>query len=300
MSGNVWDNTIVVSKTKLNQMNIISGTSAYLAGLSNVVNQVHLPQDTGSGYIAYNLFAWDGATDQNLSNPKHGHAGNTSGGDFQNIVFQNSKVMDTLRLYHYRPLIADWAITNDAGNTTAEDATTDPDSIKTTMAATLNNRSYAQYHNQKIDFAGPISLLVAVKFNTLVTSMSWNFGVNCELVGDVTDNNNKMGWEICTSVNGNYFIFAANGSTRVGTDTGVASDTTNERALKFYYTPASKIDWKVGPSTSGVKTTGVPSTGISSSRTQVMRNGQKTTAAAAKSFNWWGPRLVYLTGDTLN
>lgn len=299
MSGMAWDETVVISKGKLNQKEIMTGSSSALAALTNVVAQVHLPQDTGSGYLGYNLYAWNGTIDVNLSNPPHTHVGLTTGGDFQNIVYGNSKLVDTLRLYYYRPLIADWAVTNDAGNTTAEDGTTNPASIKTTMAATLNNRSYAQWTGQKIDFAFPITMLVSVKFNTLVTSFAWNFGVNCELVGDVTDNTNKMGWEICTSVNANYFIFAANGSARTGTDTGLVSDTTNERALKFYYTPATNIVWQVG-STSGTKTTSVPSSGASTSRTQVMRNGEKTTAAAAKGFSWWGPRLCYIANDTFN
>jgi hypothetical protein len=299
MSGSAWDETIVISKGKLNQMTVISGTSAYLAGLADVTNQIHLPADTGNGYTAYNLFAWDGSINRNLSNVAHGHTSLVTGGDYQNIVYQNSKLVDTIRLWYYRPLVADWAITNDAGNTTAEDAATDPDSIKTTMAATLNNRSYAQWHGQKIDFAFPISFQAVVKFNTLITSFAWNYGVNCELVGDVTDNANKMGWEICTTVNANYFIFAANGSARTGTDTGLVSDTTNERALKFYYTPATNIVWQVG-ATSGTKTTSVPSTGASTSRTQVIRNGEKTTAAAAKGFNWWGPRLLYVASDSFN
>lgn len=299
MSGNVWDHTIVISKGKLNQMTIISGTSAYLSGLSNVVNQVHLPTDTGSGYIAYNLFAWDGSADKNLSNPVHTHSSSASGGDLTQIGYGNSRVID-MQMW-LCPIAANWGWKNtiDSGCTIADDTSTAPDSILITVGTTINTRAFGSIDNLAIRYDDPIYFETMVKFNTLLTNMVWSAGVDPESVGDSNSTALKAIFEYCSSVNGNYFIATSDGTTRTSSDTGVALDTTNERMLKLLVTPTVKTDWKVN-TTVGLKTTNVPDTGNSGDRLGVVKMGQKTTAASAsKSFNHWGCRLIYTAGEIL-
>ena len=300
MSGNVWDHTIVISKGKLNQMTIISGTSTYLAGLGNVVNQVHLPTDTGNGYIAYNLFAWDGSADKNLSNPIHTHSSSASGGDQTQLYYSNSRVIDTLALWLNRVRIADWAASViDSGCTAADDSSTTPDSIKDTVGTTINTRVINYFDNLLVRYDDPIYFETMVKFNTLLTNMVWNMGVDPEDVGDSNTVDLKAIFEYCSSVNGNYFIATSDGTTRTSSDTGVALDTTNERMLKFLVTPTVKTDWKVN-TTVGIKSTNVPDTGNSPNRSGIAKAGQKTTASSAsKSFNHWGIRLIYTAGEIL-
>ena len=300
MSGNAWDNTIVISKGKLNQMTIISGTSSYLSGLANVVNQVHLPSDTGSGYIAYNLFSWDGSVDRNLSNPVHTHAGISTGGDLTQIYYNNSRIIDTLPLWLTRVKKADWRDqTVDSGCSIADDSATTPDSIKITVGTTINTRAIEAWDGLAVRYDDPIYFETMVLFNTAITSMVWNAGVDPEDVGDSNSTALKAIFEYCSSVNSNYFIATSDGTTRTSSDTGVALDTTNERMLKFMVTPTVKTDWKVF-TTVGIKTTNVPDTGNSSDRSSIIKMGQKTTASSAgKSVNHWGARLIYTAGEIL-
>lgn len=294
MSGNVWDNTIVISKTKLNQMTIISGTSAYLSGLSNVTNQVHLPTDTGSGYIAYNLFTWNGSADVNLSNPVHSHSGINSGGDETQIAAGHQRLIDTQALFMIRCKKADWIDQIvDSLCTLADDSTTQPDSIKLTVGSSINTRVVEYWDGMEAIFDNPMYYTTVVKFNTLLTNMVWITGVDVEDVGDAGSGALKVGFEHCSSVNGNYHVVSADGTTRTASDTGVALDTTNERQLRAFVTPTVKTDWKVH-TTVGVKTTNVPDTGNSPDRGGIMKHGIKTTVSSGgKSVNHWGSRLIY-------
>lgn len=300
MSGTVWDSTIVISKGKLNQMTTISGTSSYLNGLADVTNQIHLPTDTGSGYTAYNLFAWDGSANRNLSNPIHNHSGSTSGGEQCQIAYGNPRMIDTMALFMQRVRKADWIDEIvDAGCSIADDTSTSPDSMKITVGTTINTRAIQAWDSMEVIYDNPIYFEVVNLFNTLITNMVWNMGVDPEQVGDANNTDLKAIFEYCSATNSNYFVGTSDGTTRTAQDTGLLADTTNQRHLKLLVTPTVKTDWKVH-TTVGVKTTNVPDTGNSPNRQGIFRAGQKTTAASAgKSFNWWGTRLIYSMGGAI-
>ena len=299
MSGDQWSETIVISKTKLNQMSIISGLSSYLSGLPNVKNQVHLPEDTGNGYTAYNLSAWDGSARKNLSNPIHNHSSSTSGGDQAQMAYGNPRVIDTNHLWMTFLDVLAWKITADSGCSIAIDTSTTPDSLKITTGTTINTRAYANLDNLIVRFDDPLFFMTMVHFNTAISSMVWNFGYEAENVGDAGSGSLKALFEYCSAVNSNYFIASADGTTRTASDTGVALDTTNDRMLRFLVTPNSKTDWKIA-GTLGIKSTNVPDTGNSPDRVGVVKTGQKVTAGTAgKSVSYWGCRLVYTVGEIL-
>jgi hypothetical protein len=297
MSGNEWTSSIVITRGKLNQMTIVSGLASYIAGLTKQVNEVYLPQDTGSGLTAYNLYAWDGSVMKNLSNPIHGHSSDTDGGQQPFMAYQNSKWIDTIAFRHLRARVAEYLVQNDgAGTTTTDDTTTQPDSIKHNVAAVSAGRSYVKIDSEKVDFTAQIMLACLVKINTL-TSLVWAMSVNGEWPGDTNDAIRKLVFEYCTSVNTHIFVAAADGTTRTSTDTGITLDA-NAHHYKFLYTPAVKMDWAVD-ATLGIKTTNVPASGAGTVKDKGFVEGIKTTASALSTANMFGPRVIFRAADTL-
>ena len=297
MSGNEWTSSIVVTRGKLNQMTIISGLASYINGLTKAKNQVYLPEDTGSGMVAYNLYGYDGTQLRNLSNPIHGHSSDSDGGQQPFMAYQNSKWIDTIAFRHLRARVAEYLVQNDgAGTTTTDDNTTQPDSIKHNVAAVASGRSYVKIDSEKVDFTAQILMAVLVKINTL-TNLVWSCGVNTEWTGDTNDTIRKVLFEYCTSVNTHIFVAAADGTTRTSTDTGVTLDA-NAHHYKFLYTPAVKMDWGID-ATLGIKTTNVPASGAGTVKDKGFVEGIKTTASALSTGNMWGPRVIFRAADTL-
>lgn len=296
-SGDEWTSSIVITKGKLNKMTIISGLAAYIAGLTKAQNQVFLPQDTGSGLVAYNLYAYNGTNLVSLSNPAHSHSGQNDGGQQAFMAYANSKLIDTIAFRHLINRVANYIVTNDgAGTTTTDDNTTQPDSIKHNVAAVLNGRSYVKIDAEKVDFTEQIMLACLFDLNT-TTSLVWSMGCNCENPGDTNDTIRKILFEYCSSVNANIFIACADGTTRTSTDTGIAIGTA-PRHYKFLYTPAVKVDWQID-STLGIKTTNVPSSGAGTDKSRGFICGIKTTASALSTANMFGPRVIFKAADTI-
>lgn len=296
--GDEWTSSQIVTRGKLNQMTVVSGLAAYINGLTKSKNRIYLPEDAGGGLNAYNLYAYDGSAMRNLSNPPHGHSGDTDGGTIAYGGYLNSKWIDTIALFLLRARVAEYIVTNDgAGSSSADDNTTTPDSIKMTAGAALNGRSYNKLQGQKVDFNYQIFLACLQKIVT-ITNVSWNLGCNCEWAGDTADVIRKINWDFCTSVNGHYFIVSADGTTRTSTDTGVTVVTGQEDYLKFLFTPAVKVDWAVN-TTIGIKTTNVPASGNGTDKTKCFTTGIKTTNSAQSIANHFGPRLIYRAYDTM-
>jgi hypothetical protein len=296
--GDEWTSSQIVTRGKLNQMTVVSGLAAYINGLTKSKNRIYLPEDAGGGLNAYNLYAYDGSVMRNLSNPPHGHSGDTDGGTIAYGGYLNSKWLDTIALFLIRARTAEYIVTNDgAGSSTADDNTTTPDSMKHTAGAVANGRSYIKLQGEKVDFNYQIYLACLVKITT-ITNVSWNMGVNCEWAGDTADVIRKVNFDFCTSVNGNYFIVSADGTTRTSTDTGYTVVSTGDDFMKFLFTPAVKIDWAID-NIIGIKTTNVPASGNGTDRTKCFTTGIKTTASAQSIANNFGPRLICRAYDQL-
>jgi hypothetical protein len=297
-AGDEWTSSLVVTRGKLNQMTIVSGLASYINGLTKSKNRVYLPEDSGGGLTAYNLYAYDGAAMKNLSNPVHGHSSDLDGGQQAYQAYLNTKLVDTIAFRHLGiAKVANYLVQNDgAGTTTTDDTTTGPDSIKHNVAAVLNGRSYIKIDAEKVDFTQQAMLACLVKINTL-TNLVWSMGINTEWTGDTNDTIRKLLFEYCTSVNTHIFVAAADGTTRTSTDTGITLDA-NDHHYKFLYTPAVKMDWQID-TTVGIKTTNVPTSGSGTDTTKGFVEGIKTTNSALSTANCYSPRVIYKAVDTI-
>jgi len=303
--GDAWTETTPGSPSKLNLTNVIFGTGAYLASLDKSKHKLLVCTATGSGFTLDHVYlcSTDGLSVTDLSDTNiHTHTSSTSGGDFINILFDNTEVMDTAAR-GFSNLTADstglyrQSVSGTGAWSTQTDGTTSERYLQaSTGATTASTLSTHTPINLNVDWTKNNAFSIKHKINT-ATSLALKTGIGMENLASADDNTRKYGGEICTTVNSNYFAASANGTTRSSSDTGIAMVTDKDNLAGYFYA-GIKFDLYIAAS-SYTKTSNLPTTSSTNepSRGAIFRYTVKNNTGADRTFNFYGARIVYSVSD---
>ena len=306
--GDEWTETTAGSASKLNQVTITYGTGAYLSGLDKSKHKIVICTSTGSGFTVDHAYMANAAADEwlDLSDvDEHFHTDSTTGGAFGDMIANNFSVVDS-GIIGLSNLTADstgfyrQAVTGTGAWSTQTDGTTFERFMRASTGAT--NGSTLSTHtpiNLSLDFTKTVKFAFKHQINT-ATSLALKSGIGMENLASADDNDRKVGAEICTTVNSNWFAASANGTTRSSSDTGEAM-TTNKRSIIGIFDAANaEYNQYVENAVLFTKTSNLPTTAASNqpSRGSIFRYTVKNNTGSDRTFDFFGARIVYTEGDS--
>src|ERR1051325_2028306 len=148
--GSAWTEATPASVSKLNFMEVVSGTGAELAALDKSKHRLVACTSTGSGYTLDHvcLFSTDGTTAIDLLNiAAHTHTSASDGGDIVDVFRANPKFMDLILTKTNDLQSAQWNTTTVSTGTVSNDTdgTTGERSIKLLTGATSGGAETIYY-----------------------------------------------------------------------------------------------------------------------------------------------------------
>ncbi len=300
MSVNSWDDTTVGSVSRMNKTGVISGTGAYLASLDKAAHKLFHCTSTGSGFTLDHIYlcTTDGTSVIDLGvMQSHTHIDESSGGSLDQIIQNNLGVIDSGSQFVFDIDANYWKNSvSGTGSVTELDNVsgfTDQKILKTLTGATSG--SGANYRKAGLavgySFHSAFQALVSV---SSTSSINARWGYDMETITSADDNLRKYGFNLCTSVNGNWFLRSANGTTRSDSDMGVAFTTSTTNISAFYNSDTDEISAYIDFGNQLIKTSDVATSG-SGVNTTVFKFGVKNSTAADKQAFLYKLRMVYRT-----
>jgi hypothetical protein len=299
--GDSFDNTTPLSSSKLNKTNAVSGTGAYLAGLDKAKHGLLYCTSTGSGFTLDHLYLClaDGTGVIDVSAiDVHTHSSSSDGGNLIDVLRSNPDVLDSGSYLATTPLMSKWvtAVSGTGAISDVTDGTTLEPYILLDTGATSASTARIKQVGIEWDPSKRSWFKCMTKFGT-ASSLAIHIGTNMEALSGADNNDRKVGLELCTTTNNNYFATASDGTTRSASDTGTAFGTTRTSFRLEHYpdlgTP--KIDLYIAEGTVFTKTTNIPTTVGSNLVDQIMRFAIKNNTAASRTLQVYGTRFVYQT-----
>ena len=299
--GGPWDTTTPGSPSKLNKMTIVYGDGVDIAALDKTTFQFAFCVTTGSGLTVNHLYAVNAAQDSliDISGAvDHTHIGTGTGGSLESVFRANPTFIDTGFRFMTKLDKAEWTETISGTGTTANDTTSNEESLKLLTGATSGSgATLAKTNNFLLDFAKPSHIQFMLKMSA-TTALALKAGVNTETVTAADENTLKYQAQLCTVTNANWNLRTATGAARSESDSGIAF-TTNKVSIRLEHFPTlgtPKVDMYVDSAAAFTKTSDIPTSG-SSTITSLMKFSLKNSAAADKQCFMYGTRLRYYTSS---
>jgi len=287
------------SSSKMNKVTIISGTGSYLAGLTKSNHTILVCTSTGSGFTLDHVYLCtnDGLSVIDISDVnEHTHVSSGTGGFFTGVLAGNVDVFDTGTYFTLEPYKAKWNTFTDNSATISDDndGTTGEPSIKIDSGATNGSTGSINQRGLEMNVAQDSFFKTMQRFGT-ASSLAEKVGFGMESLNAVNNNRRKYGYEICTTVNNNFFITSADGTTRSSSDSGIAFNTSRTSYRVEHYPATPKIDMYINEGIVFTKTTNVPTTYLSDEPKpdEIFRVSFKNSTAASRTLFLYGCRFVY-------
>ncbi len=303
MSVNSWDDTTVGSVARMNKTGVISGTGAYLAGLDKTKHKLLHCTSTGSGFTLDHVYlcSTDGTSVIDISTiAPHNHTKASGSGSFMTILDNNSDVIDSgsefmfgIDTDRWTSVVSGTGASTAVTNYTNGTAYTDESVLKMSTGATSGSTANWRIAGIPVDYSedSHFQTLVAISSTTSVNARA---GFNLENTSATDDNGRKYGFNLCTSVNGNWFARSANGTTRSDSDMGIAFNTSPTNLTAVLDRDANEINYYVNFANLLTKTTDVPGTS-SGARDNLFRFSVKNNTAADRLMHGIKLRVSYYT-----
>lgn len=297
------------SPSKLNIMTVPSGTGSYLASLDFSKHKLLVCTASGSGFTKDHVYLCEtdgsGVLDIFGGIASHKHYSASDGGQFGRVLSENGAVIDTGGQLTTDIDIDFWS-ESVAGTGSTEERTDHSDYgsqkvIKVLTGATSGSTSSRRLQglkpNYMYDAAESVgtSQMQAVVQVSHTTSINARWGIGVESLAAADDNNRKYGFNLCTSVNGNWFARSASGSTRSDSDMGVAFTTAVTNISATYNAEEEQINYYIDFDDLLEKTDDIPLSGVGSA--DIFRVGVKNSTAADRNAWLLKLRLSYYTTD---
>jgi len=304
-TGSAWTNTTPASVSKLNFMEIVSGTGTELAALDKTKHRLVTCTSTGSGFTLDHvyLFSTDGTTAIDLGIIDHTHSGTGDGGKFINIFLGSPKVFDLILTKATDLYEANWAsavywirtVTSTGTVENKTDGTTGERSIRLRTNGTSGATATISYPHLKLDFSQEALYQTKLQIETF-SSIALHTGVGADDTSAADSNTRKFQAEICTVTNNNWWLRTANNSANSASDTGIAA-TANRVAVKIKHYPSlPETDLIIDTGTVLQKTTNIPTSGATAD-SNLIKHSVKNSTAADRPLLVYGSRLVYTISD---
>lgn len=228
--------------------------------------------------------------------------GASDGGDFTGILAANGHVMDTgtslLQALHTD--IWQHGASGTGISTEITDGTTEETYFELDTQATSGStvQKYIPI-NLSLDWTEICKFAAKHQIQT-ATSLAIKTGIGMETLAAADNNNRKIGAEICTTVNNNWFAASANGTTRSSSDTGQAMSTSKRAIIGVFNPDVPDLDIYIEDTVLYTKTSNLPTNNDANqpSRGAIARYSVKNNTAASRKFNFYGMRLIYAVDDS--
>ncbi len=302
--GDEWSETNPGSASKLNLTTLTFGTGAYLAGLDKTKHKLLVCTSTGSGYTLDHTYLCKtdgtGVIDIGVMQP-HEHSSDSTGGSLSEILIENSLVIDSGAQFMLDMNSGNWssAVTGTGASTAVTNYVNGTDYsgeevLKMSTGATSGSGANWKISGMPVDYGEGDSQFQAVVAVSSTTNINARGGFNCETITSADDNARKYGFNLCTSVNGNWFARSANGTTRSDADMGIAFDTSPTNITAHLREADDEIDYYVNFANKLTKTSDIPLSG-SGARENLVRFGVKNNTAADRQMHAVKLRFTYYT-----
>jgi hypothetical protein len=293
--GDAWLKT-AFSDAKGNKMTIISGTGAYLAGVTKANHTLLVCTSTGSGFTINHVYLCnaDGTTVTDLADIV-----GSGGASVIDLFIPDPKFYDLMLTKTNDLDRANWIQTTTSTATIAND-TDGSDfsrSIKLLTGATSGSGATISYPHLQNDFSKTSMFQFKIRFSA-TTALAYHGGVGADDVTAADSNTVKYNAEVCTVTNGNWWLRSASGSANSTSDTGIAF-TTSRVGIRIEHYPTlgtPRADMYVGAGTVLQKTSNIPVSGATAD-VNLIKHSLKNSAAADKNAYIYGTRLRYTISD---
>jgi hypothetical protein len=300
--GSPYTEATPVSVSKINFMELVSGTGAELAALDKSKHRLVSCTSTGSGYTLDHvyLFSTDGTTAIDLSNiASHTHTSSSDGGDIVDVFRANPKFMDLILTKTNDLDKANWiqTVTSTGSIANDTDGTTGERSIKLLTGATSGSGSTISYPHLQLNFTKRAIYQFKCRFSA-TTALAFHSGVGADDVTAADSNTRKFNAEVCTATNTNWFLRTADGTGNSTSDTGTAF-TTSRVGIRIETFPdlgTPQVDMYIDAGTVFSKTSNIP-TSSTTADNNLIKHSLKNSAAADKNLFMYGCRLRYTISD---
>jgi hypothetical protein len=310
MSAPAWGDQTVGDASRLNLTGIVSGTGAYLAGLNKAQHKLLHCTSTGSGFTKDHIYLCltDGSGTVDLGGvaggvAPHTHYDDSEGGSMGELMITAANVMvtwDTNFNIDKTYWVEAVSGTGSTEQRTDHASYTDQMVLKLLTGATSGSGANLRYSGQTIDYNPDTNLgnaqmqCVVQVSSTSSINARWGFGM--ENITSADDNARKFGFNLCTSVNGNWFARTANGTTRSDSDMGVAFGTSVTNLTAQFDGALDQCEFYVGFANKLTKTSDIPTSG-SGSGSNLFRVGVKNSTASNRDAWLLKMRLSYYSTD---
>lgn len=305
-AASAWNDQTPGSVSRMNLMDVVSGTGAYLASLDYSKHKILVCTSTGSGFIIDHVYLCetDGSGVIDISSSiAHNHSGPTEGGYLSKVFAASPEQVDTQTQFMFHIKKADFTETITSTGTTA-DVTSgvnfDGQTVtRVASGATSGATADLTLRGLKPTFSFP-SYFALITSISSTASVAGHWGFQVERMQDADDNVRKYGAVICTATNGNWFIRSADGTARSDSDTGTAFSTSDTSIVLRHNSDLAipSVEMFVNNVLVLTKTTNMPTTSTGTSRDAIFRYGVKNSAAADKQIHLKKLRFGYWIDDT--
>jgi hypothetical protein len=300
--GNAWTETTTGSVSKLNTSTIIYGTGSYLSTLDITKHKILVCTEDGSTFLKDHVYLCDadGTSIIDLSDTNdHDHTSAAGdGGAFSQILGGNTNLLDSGMYLAMNSKKANWreVITGTGVISDDTDGTTNEHSIKLDTGGTTASTASIAMPALEWDPAEPGWFKCMVRVGT-ASSFACKVGMGMENLADADNNDRKYGFEMCTTVNNNWFAISANGTTRSASDTGTAFNANRNSFRVHHFPDTPKIDLSIDEGTTFTKTSNIPTDSfpLIPAPDRIFRYSVKNNTGASRTLFVYGTRIVYET-----
>jgi hypothetical protein len=300
-----WDDADEFSASKANFMTVPSGSGDDIAGLDKTKFKIVVCTADGSGLLKDHVYCADAAGENWIDltlQAAHTHTGTNDGGAIDDIFRANPTFIDTGFFFMEKNgglKKAAWTETVSSTGSTADDTTSNEDSMKLATGATSGSgATLSKTMNWKLDFSKPSHFQFMLKMSA-TTALALKAGINCETATASDDNTAKYEAQLCTVTNANWNLRTASGSNKSESDLGTAF-TTSQTSIRLEHFPTlstPKVDMYLDSAVAFTKTSDIPTSG-SAGQTNIMKFSLKNSAAADKQCFIYGCRLRFYTSSS--
>ena len=298
-----WDDTTPNSFSKLNGMEVISGTGTDLELLDKTLFRIVFCTEDGGSLLKDHTYAVDTAAEAFIdisSTGVHTHSGTNDGGSLLDIFSANPLFYDTGSYFMHNIDKARWVETLVSTGTTANDTdgSTGELSFKLLTGATSGGAATLAMKGLKLDFSKRSSFQFKARLGATITTLALHSGVNADDVTAVDSNTAKYDAEICTVTNTNWNLRTASGSNKTSSDTGTAIST-SRIAIRIEHYPnlgVPEVDMYIDSNAVFQKTSDIPVTGTTAVA-NLMKHSLKNSSASDRNYFVYGNRLRYYILD---
>lgn len=284
----------------MNQNSVIRNIGTYLDALNKEEHILVVASDSTGGYLQDHvyLFAKDGVTKIDLRAVlDHTHLDSTTGGGIAEI-FRSNYLWTDLFLSKITDLQnANWLKSVSLTGTIEDaiDGTTGERSVRLRPNGTISSKAQIQYPYLSLDFAKRAFYESKIRIET-ASSLAFHSGVNCDDIDVADSNTRKFNYEVCTTVNNNWWLRTADGTNKGSSDTLIAITTGRTYMFIDHLPSIPETDLYVGNLTVLQRTSNIP-VDQSSAHNNIIKHSIKNNIGADRPIHIYPTRVRYHITD---